>query len=90
MKAVPEIILTAKEAPNILNLLLDGLGESIKHGNKMVFAVMKTIVKNLGNREVVKTEKFAGVMDVLHVHSQCQLTMKQYGVMTEHIIGLMM
>ncbi len=90
MKAVSEIVLTAEDAANLLNLLLDGLGESTKHGNKMVFAVMKTIVKNMENREVVQMEKFADIMGVLHIHSQCQLSMKQYGIMVEHIAGFLM
>jgi hypothetical protein len=84
MKAVPDCVLS-EDAPSILNLLLDGLGESTKHGNKMVFAVMKAIVKNMGDSEAVPKEKFSSSHKVLYVHNQCQLTMKQHF----EIIGLL-
>ncbi|EFX63893.1 hypothetical protein DAPPUDRAFT_334843 [Daphnia pulex] len=77
MKAVPDCVLS-EDAPSILNLLLDGLGESTKHGNKMVFAVMKAIVKNMGDSEAVPKEKFSSIHKVIYVHNQCQLTMKQH------------
>ncbi len=77
MKAVPDCILS-EDAPSLLNLLLDALGESIKHGNKMVFATMKAIVKNLGDGETVPKEKFSVIHKVIYVHNQCQLDMKQH------------
>jgi hypothetical protein len=77
LKAVPDCILS-EDAPSLLNLLLDALGESIKHGNKMVFATMKAIVRNLGDGEAVPKEKFSGIHKVIYVHNQCQLSMKQH------------
>jgi hypothetical protein len=51
----------------------------------MVFAVMKAIVKNMGDSEAVPKEKFSSIHKVIYVHNQCQLTMKQHF----EIIGLL-
>ncbi len=82
MKAVPEFV-HSDDAPNLLNMLLDGLGESTKHGNKMVFAVMKSVITELRDNERVSKAHASRIVKVLNIQSQCQLNPRQFEVTTE-------
>lgn len=82
MKAVPEFV-NSEDAPNLLNMLLDGLGESTKHGNKMVFAVMKSALLELRHNESVTKAHASRIVKVLNIHSECQLNPRQCEVTTE-------
>jgi hypothetical protein len=82
MKAVPEFV-HSDDAPNLLNMLLDGLGESTKHGNKMVFAVMKSAITELRDNERVSKAHASRIVKVLNIQSECQLNPRQIEVTTE-------
>ncbi|EFX63894.1 hypothetical protein DAPPUDRAFT_334844 [Daphnia pulex] len=82
MKAVPEFV-HSDDAPNLLNMLLDGLGESTKHGNKMVFAVMKSAITELRDNEHVSKAHASRIVKVLNIQSECQLNSRQIEVTTE-------